>query len=159
MNSRAAERESATKSNMATRGFNQLGQAKRAHNKSLLLPISRATADDMSLQYHIALEALRLSRGYASAAQSLAEVMITVFFLVDAGYGEISREMFSATEVVIAECFEKGRGQNEWSLDVHGYEAFAALVNLHDQQLRRAPLTEILRAKDRLQAFMDGKKI
>jgi hypothetical protein len=144
---------------MHTRVFNRQGQAQRAQNKLLLLPVKRATADDMSLQYHIALEALRVGRGYASAAQSLAEVMVTTFFLVDAGYGQISRETFLANEVIIADCFEKGRGQDKWSLDEHGYECFAALVNLHDQQLRKAPLCAILRAKDRLEAFMNGENL
>jgi hypothetical protein len=44
-------------------------RARRA--KTLLLPMPRASADELSLQVHITLDALRRSRGNVHAAQTM----------------------------------------------------------------------------------------
>jgi hypothetical protein len=147
------------KPNMATHIFNRLGQAKRSQNKLLLLPINRASADDISLRYHVSLEALRVGRGYAGAAQALAEATVVTFFLVNAGYGEMPRETFSMSEDILARCFEIGRTSDEWHFDDRSYQHFSALLSLHDSQLRKAPLSTLLRANDQLNAFLKGNAL
>jgi hypothetical protein len=142
---------------MLTPIFNRPEQVKRPQNKLSLLPISRASADDMSLRYHVSLEALRVGRGYVGAAQALATAMVVTFFLADAGYGTMSRQTFSISEDILARCIKTGRATDEWYFDDHGYQIFSALLKLHDRQLRKAPFSALLRANDRFKSFVKSK--
>jgi hypothetical protein len=142
---------------MLTPVLNRPGQAKRSQNKLPLLPITRASADDMSLRYHVSLEALRVGHGYVGAAQALATAMVVAFFLADAGYGTMSREAFSISEDILARCIKTGRSTDEWYFDDRGYQIFSALLKLHDRQLRKAPFSALLRANDRLKSFVKSK--
>jgi hypothetical protein len=132
-------------------------QGKRSQNKLLSLPINRASADAMSLRYHVSLEALRVGRGYVGAAQALATAMVVAFFLADAGYGKMSREAFSKSEDILARCIKAGRTTDEWYFDDRGYQNFSALLKLHDRQLRKAPFSALLRANDQFKAFMKSR--
>src|ERR1700709_186273 len=145
------------KLNMLTPVINRPGQAKRSQTKLPLLPITRASADDMSLRYHVSLEALRVGHGYVGAAQALATAMVVAFFLADAGYGTMSREAFSIREDILARGIKTGGSADEWYFDDRGYQIFSALLKLHDRQLRKAPFSALLRANDRLKSFVKSK--
>jgi hypothetical protein len=119
-------------------------------SKAQLLPIPRAKADDLSLRYHIALEAMRTGNGYLAAVHTLAALMLLTKCLIADGYGTLSNESLMASELTIVAAFDAGRERNEWGFDDAGYQRFVAVVNVHDFQLYTAPLAAIVAAGDRL---------
>ncbi|APA90391.1 hypothetical protein BJG93_32880 (plasmid) [Paraburkholderia sprentiae WSM5005] len=132
-------------------------QAARARrSKTLLLPMPRVQADELSLQVHIALDAMRRAQGNVSAAQTLCQVMILVGLLAEAGYGSATFEQMQRAEEVIASAFDRGRDRGVWMLDDDGFAQFATIVSTYDLQLRRAPVAAIADASDRLDRFRAG---
>jgi hypothetical protein len=134
--------------------FSRNPQAARARrSKALLLPLPRPAADELSLQVHIALDAMRRGRGYASAAQMLTQAMIVTGFLAEAGYGSATLEQMRGAEQAISAAFDRGRETGVWLLDDEAFAEFATIVTTYDQQLLRAPLSAIAAASDRLDRF------
>lgn len=125
----------------------------------MLLPLPRATADELVLQVHLALDALGRAKGHIGAAQTLTQAMLLVAFIAEAGYGHVAAETLRIADTQIAACFERGRTSGEWMLDEAGHEAFATIVTIYDQQLQRAPLGAITEASDRLDRFSAGESM
>jgi hypothetical protein len=132
-------------------------QAARARAaKAMLLPLPRATADELALQVHLALDTLRRGKGNVRDAQTLTQTMILVSFLTDSGYGVIAPESLRLADALIAACFERGRASGEWTLDTDGFSSFVEIVLIYDRQLQKAPLWAITDASDRLERFQAG---
>ncbi|MFP4895722.1 hypothetical protein [Paraburkholderia sp. EG304] len=133
--------------------------ARARRNRTLLLPMPRAEVDRLCLQVHIALDVMRRERGNAGAAQTLCQAMILTGFLAEAGYGEATFEQMQHAEEVISSAFDRGRESGVWSLDETGFRQFAAIVSTYDKQLRRAPLSAVADASDRLERFRAGEAL
>jgi hypothetical protein len=138
--------------------FHSSNRAARARqSKVQLLPLPRAKADELSLRYHIALEAMRTRKGYPAAVHTLAAVMLLTKCLIADGYGKLSSEALMASELTIMTAFDAGREEGEWSFDDAGYQRFAAVVNVHDFQLYTAPFAAIAKAGERLDRCRTGE--
>jgi hypothetical protein len=133
----------------------QAARARRA--KTLLLPMPRASADELSLQVHIALDALRRGCGNVQAAQTMTQAMILTGLLAEAGYGAATFDQMQSAESVISEAFDRGRDTGVWTLDGDGFAQFATIATTYDYQLQRAPLSAIADASDRLDRFRAGE--
>jgi hypothetical protein len=127
-------------------------------NKALLLPIPRAVADELSMLMHVPLDALRAGNGWREGAQHLTEVMLLASFLSEAGYGPFSNDVLVRSDAAMAATFEQGRETGKWSLDESGHELFAAIVTLHDWQLRSAPMSALSLATERLERYKAGEQ-
>jgi hypothetical protein len=125
--------------------------------KAMLLPLPKATAEELALQVHLALDSLRRGKGSVSAAQTVTETMLLVAFIAEAGYGTLTSEALHIADGVSAACFERGRASGEWALDHDGYEIFAVIATMYDHQLQRAPLWALTEASDRLERFKAGE--
>ena len=53
----------------------------------MLLPMPRATADELALRVHLALATMRAGVGSVRNAQTLTQTMILTGFIAEAGYG------------------------------------------------------------------------
>lgn len=138
--------------------FNRSPQAARARRaKTLLLPMPRASADELSLQVHIALDTLRRGRGSVQAAQTMTQAMILAGLLAEAGYGTATFDQMQSAESAISEAFDRGRDTGAWILDEDGFAQFATIETTYDYQLQRAPLSAIADACDRLDRFRAGE--
>ncbi|MDT8843759.1 hypothetical protein ParKJ_40895 [Paraburkholderia fungorum] len=125
--------------------------------KTLLLPMPRAAADELSLQIHLALDAMRRGKGNVSTAQTLCQAMILVGLLADLGYGAVTVEQMRSAETVISEAFDRGRDSGVWCLDEAGFLQFALIATVYDEQLRRAPMSAMAEASNRLDRFRQGE--
>lgn len=130
-------------------------QARR--DKTLLLPMPHAAADELSLQIHLALDAMRRGKGNVSTAQTLCQAMILVGLLADLGYGDVTVEQMRSAETVISAAFDRGRDSGIWQLDDNGFLQFAMIATTYDQQLRRAPTSAMAEASNRLDRFRQGE--
>ncbi|RQH03852.1 hypothetical protein [Paraburkholderia dinghuensis] len=121
----------------------------RRNNKAMLLPMPRACADDLALQVHLALAALR--RGGASHdAQALLHVHVLATMIADAGYGVLTQAQVDDADAALLACYQRGQSGGGWQLDKAGFDAVAAILNVYDEQLQCAPLWVLNEASERL---------
>ncbi|KMY85674.1 hypothetical protein BUMB_03144 [Candidatus Paraburkholderia calva] len=138
--------------------FKRSSQTPRVQiTKAQLLPILRAVANELALQAHLSLEALRTGATDAAPAQSVTEAMLLAKFLADAGHGEFSDDVLAAADLAIATVFDAGRESSIWQLPASEVETFAAIVALYDHQLQRATLGALTAASERLERFKCGE--
>ena len=133
-------------------------QAVRARlNKALLLPIPRAVSDELSLGAYLSLAGLQEGKGWVDGARRLTEVMLLASFISEAGYGPFEQEALVKSDAAIALVFAKGNVSGVWELDDDAYAWFAAIVCLHDWQLRNTPMSVVAAASDRLDRIKAGE--
>lgn len=132
----------------------QAAQARRS--KAMLLPMPRANADELALQVHLALAALRRG-GTNSDARALLHAHVLATSMADAGYGTLAQAQVSDADAALLACFERGRAGGDWLLDGADFEALAAIVTVYDQQLQRAPLWVLAEAGERLDRMSAGE--
>ncbi|MFM0608814.1 hypothetical protein PQR05_30215 [Paraburkholderia sediminicola] len=130
-------------------------RARRA--KTMLLPMPRATADELALRVHLALATMRDCTAGVCDAQTLTQTMILTGFIAEAGYGTATYDQLVVAEAAISAAFDRGRDTGEWRLDEDAASLFAVIVTTYDEQLRRAPLWAIAEASERLDRFQAGE--
>jgi hypothetical protein len=144
---------------MATRTipFPQRSQAGRARrSKSMLLPIPHAVANELALQVHLALAALRHG-GSSEDARALLHAHVLAQSIAEAGYGVLEPEQVRVADAALIACFERGNTGGGWQLDEAGFEALAQLVTVYDRQLQSAPLWALTEASERLERMGTGE--
>lgn len=132
-----------------------VARARRAKTK--LLPIPRETRDELALQVHVGLDAMRRGRGNVRVTQTLTQVMILTGLLAEAGYGSLAFEQMRRAERAVSSAFDRGRESGIWSFDEDEFAQFATIVTIYDEQLRRAPLSALSDASGRLDRFRAGE--
>ncbi|KMZ13831.1 hypothetical protein BHUM_02026 [Candidatus Burkholderia humilis] len=125
--------------------------------KAQLLPIPRATANELALHAHLAIKALRAGSVDIAPAQLIAETMLLVRFLAETGHGEFSHEALIDANRVMAAVFDAGQASSMWRLPADDVDEFAAIVSLYDRQLQRASLAALTVAYERLDRFKAGE--
>jgi len=130
-------------------------RARRA--KTMLLPMPRATADELALRVHLALATMRDGTASVLDAQTLTQTMVLTGFIAEAGYGAAPYEQLVVAEAAISAAFDRGRDTGVWRLDDGAARLFAVIVTTYDEQLRRAPLWAVAEASDRLDRFQAGE--
>ncbi|WP_369051422.1 hypothetical protein [Burkholderia gladioli] len=125
--------------------------------RTLLLPLPQRQADELSLQYHMAFQALRMRQGCAHGLAILLQLVVLAGFIDEARRHEIRAEVLIATERGINAALEHGKTTGEWTLDAQTNELMASLIAWHDAQFRTTPLSVIRQALDRLERLRDGK--
>jgi|UPI0004875411 hypothetical protein len=130
--------------------FPRQAQAARARrSKAMLLPIPRASANELALQVHLALASLRAG-GSDRDAQALLHAHVLATSMADAGYGTLTQEQVCEADAALLACYEQGRTGGGWRLEGAGFDALAAVVTVYDEQLQRAPLWVLTEASERL---------
>lgn len=127
----------------------------RRTRMTMLLP--RATADVLSLQVHVALDAMRRGSGNVRAAQTLTQAMIITGLLAENGHGSTTIEQLQRAEQAIVAAFDRGRTTGVWLLGDDAFALFAMIASTYDYQLQHAPLSAIADANDRLNRFQAGE--
>ncbi|WP_341318790.1 hypothetical protein WN982_27790 [Paraburkholderia sp. IMGN_8] len=128
-------------------------------NKSLLLPLPRVEADKLSLSVHAALDALRRGRGNASAVKTLMGATILTGLLAESGYETTIFEQLETADQGIKTIFNRGRETGTWLLEPETFTQFAQIVTTYDQQLRKAPVWELVDANETLALVQKGQPL
>jgi hypothetical protein len=127
------------------------------NNKTMLLPLPRAKADELGLRNHIALALMRSGKGSMSTAQTLLEAIVLTGFLAEAGYGQFEPARWTEAEKAVCDAIDRGNETEHWSLDLIDVGKLEEIVTLYDQQLRDAPLSAVAEAGERLTRFKAGQ--
>jgi hypothetical protein len=137
--------------------FPQRSQAGRARrNKSMLLPMPHAVANELALQVHLALAALGRG-GSGDDARALLHAHVLAQSIASAGYGELEPEQVRVADAALIDCFERGNTGGGWQLDEAGFEALKQIVSVYDSQLQGAPLWALTEASERLERMGAGE--
>ncbi|WP_321868441.1 hypothetical protein [Paraburkholderia tropica] len=134
----------------------QATRARRHRAKAELLPMPRASADELALQVHLALAALRAG-GSQHDAQALLHAHVLAQSIADAGYGDLTPEQVRPADEAIIACFSRGGAQGEWRLDDAQFEAVRPVINVYDVQLQSAPMWVLTDASERLERMRAGE--
>jgi hypothetical protein len=133
--------------------------AQARHAKAMLLPLPRADGNATALRIHLALDLLRRGEGNLHHIHLLADVMFLVALIADLGFGAVTQAQIRAAEIAIGTCVECGHRTDEWHLDHVGFASFATMVTMYDRQLRRAPVSVLSLAYERLRHFRAQSRI
>lgn len=117
------------------------------------MKLPREYVDTISLRYHLALVALATGHGAPDHVQWITEALLACSFLVESGYGSIESEMLWAANAAAVTSFEQGKHTGAWFLDEETVERYAAILTLHDDQLKTAPAGAIIEAVKKLDAM------
>jgi hypothetical protein len=128
----------------------QAQSARARRSKTMLLPMPRATANELALQVHLALASLRAG-GTDRDALALLHAHVLATSMADAGYGVLTQTEVSAADAALLACYERGRAGGGWRLEDADFEALAPVVTVYDEQLQRAPLWVLTEASERLE--------
>jgi len=114
----------------------------------------------MSLENHLALEALRSGHGNVEQIFYLLRVVYLSYFLRDKGAqsgGMI--EMFRAAEVALERSVTRAENKQGWSLPGDDQARLQGILALHDRQLSTVPLHRFTAAGERLQRFASSNAL
>lgn len=116
----------------------------------MLLPMSTAIAQRISLENHLALEALRSGAGGEHHFNGMCQAACIASLLCEAGYGTARKGLFGEAERVLLDCRRAGIETENWRFDGESYRILAEVLTLHDTQFSITPVRELIRANERL---------
>jgi len=129
-------------------------------------PIVPAKAGEISLDYHMTLEALRSGVGNQYHVGSMAQAIYMTMLLNQRGYGAAMPDLFRDAENVILRCRQAGLETGVCTVDSDAYALLGQVLTLFDQQLAAAPVQELIAVNARLKqlfsaanAQRDGKEV
>ncbi|AMM18786.1 hypothetical protein AX768_31465 (plasmid) [Burkholderia sp. PAMC 28687] len=116
----------------------------------MLLPMAAATEREISIDHHLTLEVLRSGAGEMYHLGSMARMTYLAMFLSRAGYGIARDGLLQETIDAIARCRVAALETRVFRVDDETYRLLCEVLTLHDSQLSRAPVFELMAAHDRL---------
>lgn len=139
--------------------FPQRSQARNRRSKTMLLPMLHVAANELALQVHLALAAVRPegAGGSADDARALLNAYVLAQSIAEAGYGDLEPAQIRAADAALLECFGRGNAGGLWRLDAAAFEALAQIISVYDAQLQSAPMWVLAEASDRLERMSAGE--
>jgi len=122
----------------------------RSRPKAIQQPIEPAKAGEISLDYHMTLEALRCGVGNQYHVGSMAQAIYMAMLLNQRGYGVAVPELFRDAEGVILRCRQAGLETGACIVDHDAYALLGQVLTLFDQQLAAAPVQELIAVNAKL---------
>lgn len=119
----------------------------------MLRPIVPAKAGEISLDYHMTLEALRSGVGNQYHVGSMAQAVYMTMLLNQRGYGAAVPQLFRDAEGVILRCRQSGLDTGICVVDSAAYALLGEVLTLFDQQLAAAPVHELIAVNAKLKTL------
>ncbi|GAB6852766.1 hypothetical protein [Paraburkholderia kururiensis] len=130
---------------------------RRPLTREQLLPLPAAKARALSLEQHLALEAMRHGHGGVEQVVMLLRAVYLAYFMGHAAREPVDLALLREAEAAL-ECFGESSAEEEggWRLDARGCDVIARVLVLHDRQLAWLPAFRYAGAWTRIQAFISG---
>ncbi|WP_250507041.1 MULTISPECIES: Fis family transcriptional regulator [unclassified Caballeronia] len=116
-----------------------------------MLPMEPAAAGEVSLDYHLTLEAIRSGQGNEYHLGSIAQALFTSMQLSRTQRVAVREGLFSEAKEAVLRVRRIGRNTGVWSADATAYSVFGEILTLFDCQLAVVPLSELQFANAQLQ--------
>jgi hypothetical protein len=117
-------------------------------SKLELLPIPRADAERVSLEYHLALDTSRRGFGSARTVRALTDALVISHYLREQGVGrdQEAAGIFVAAQDAVNGCDCAAARRGILRLPDASVAAIGRLLCFHDRQLRVAPRHAVIKA-------------
>lgn len=119
-------------------------------------PMAPAKANEISLDYHMTLEALRSGVGDQYHIGSMAQAIYMAMLLSQRGYGFARPDLFRDAEQVILLCRQAKLETGVGIVDEDAYALLGQILTLFDQQLAVVPVSELTMANERLKKIFNA---
>jgi hypothetical protein len=131
--------------------------ARQPLTRAQLLPLPAAKARALSLEQHLALEAMRHGHGGVEQVTMLLRAVYLAYFMARGAREPVELDLLREAEAAL-ECFGESGAETEgsWTLKARGCDVIARVLVLHDRQLAGLPAFHYGQAWTRIQAFVDG---
>ncbi|MGF6604970.1 hypothetical protein P3T23_009726 [Paraburkholderia sp. GAS448] len=124
--------------------------------KDMLLPLSAARVRALSLEYHLALAAIRGGHGSEEVVIKLVRVLYLTWFIHDGARGRPDAEVFREAEAALSRSAMHAQQHQQWMLPDPDHRVLGDILALHDQQLALLPSHRYTEAWERARRFVLG---
>ncbi|WP_027213458.1 hypothetical protein [Burkholderia sp. WSM2232] len=125
--------------------------------KAQLLPHTAAYAHEQALGWHLALAAFKAGKGNGSLLAKLAEVLYLAWYLREADFGTVEREVFVEAERIL-DAAASGASRDAWIIEADDCFAIITIFDLHERQLLCAPVFAVDEAQLRVARFSQSER-
>ncbi|SAL88549.1 Fis family transcriptional regulator [Caballeronia choica] len=125
------------------------------HEKLMMLPLAPAIANEISLDYHLRLEMIRIGHGNEYHLGSVTQAVLTAMMLSQTSGANVRKGLFAEAKAAVVRCRRTGLETGIWVVDSEAYELFGEILTLFDQQLAVVPLVEFASAHERLEKVLE----
>lgn len=119
-------------------------------------PMVPAKAGEISLDYHMTLEALRSGVANQYHIGSMAQAIYMAMLLSQRGYGAATPDLFRDAEAVILGCRKARLETGVCIVDQDAYTLLGQILTLFDQQLAAVPVHELMTVNERLKKIFNA---
>ena len=134
-------------------------QASPSRRDSLLLPMKPAAAREVSLGYHLTLEAIRSGQGNEYHLGSIAQALFTAMFLRRTRSLTVREGLFCEAKEAVLLCRRTGLATGVWLADSDTCALFGEVLTLFDCQLALVTLSELQAAHSHLLKFFGASLV
>ncbi|AOJ64752.1 hypothetical protein WJ32_19000 (plasmid) [Burkholderia ubonensis] len=129
-----------------------------AHTREMLLPISTATVQSLSLENHIALATIRTGRGSLDQVCCLLRVIYLAYLMRSETATGADVEPYRRAEAALDACIKRIKHDEPCLLLKQEQTVIERVLVLHDEQLAAVPKFRYLDACDRLQRYIGSER-
>ncbi|MFP3637426.1 hypothetical protein [Paraburkholderia sp. SIMBA_054] len=126
--------------------------------KRALLPLPRATVDQISLGNHLALAACSGSGGSAHLFNELVRALYLTFYIGEMGYAAGTVELYRAAESGLEHSITRGNEDGTWVLEASARQLLEEVLRIHDNQLGSARAGDFMMAEQKLSQFIHSDR-
>ncbi len=128
-----------------------------ATTKLLLLPLPKATVDNLSLVSHLALATCRAGHGNRYQIFELARTIYLSYFIWEEGYGASDGDMYRAAEAMLDALSASAYSADVWALDSESAVLVEVVLRTFDDQLSFVPAGIYQKCSTRLARQLTAK--
>jgi hypothetical protein len=122
----------------------------------MLLPLPTKEVTNISLGYHLALQACRNTGGTIDQLRDLTRALYLTYYLEKQGYGNAGNAFYRSVEAHLEVAARRAMADNIGCLESEGATAMMAVLRLLDGQLATAQTRHVFEANRRLTRFVMG---
>ncbi|MFM0043229.1 hypothetical protein [Paraburkholderia sediminicola] len=123
----------------------------------MLLPHTATFVREQSLHWHLAMAAFRVGRGNGDLLAELVKALYLAWYLQEAGFGAAERELYLDAERIL-DAAARNASKNIWLIEAADCVPITGILDLHEQQLQRAPVYAVGEAQQRVLHFGKSDK-
>ncbi|SOE87695.1 hypothetical protein SAMN05446935_8346 [Burkholderia sp. YR290] len=125
------------------------------HEKLMMLPLAPAIANEISLDYHLRLEMIRIGHGNEYHLGSVTQAVLTAMMFSRTRGANVRKGLFAEAKAAVVRCRRTGLETGIWVVDNEAYALFGEILTLFDQQLAVVPLVEFASAHEQLEKLLE----
>jgi hypothetical protein len=139
---------------LTSTGVSEAGPYARA----MTLPVAPAIATEISLAYHIILEALNCGHGNEAHLASMLQMTIKTVLLGERSCVKLNEHVFDDARDGIVTCRRAGLRTGSWRLDPSGYKALCKVLVAYERQLAVTPFYEYMLVHEDVNEWIVGRR-